>query len=127
MNVSRGMLESRADPKSSYHNPVFDPSKTVILYCASGGRSALAAKRQGNRIQGHAQPGGLQGLGGERRRRGACLMAGAQTRSPSRHQSWTFTVLDVSAPLRRRAPGFLDSLYDSCRSFPRHWKRSPLR
>jgi rhodanese-related sulfurtransferase len=44
VNVSRGMLEFRADPKSPYHNPVFDPGKTVILYCASGGRSALAAK-----------------------------------------------------------------------------------
>src|SRR5262245_40720991 len=44
VNVSRGMLEFRADPTSPYHNPVFDPGKTVILYCASGGRSALAAK-----------------------------------------------------------------------------------
>lgn len=44
VNVSRGMLEFRADPKSPYHNPSFDPSKTVILYCASGGRSALAAR-----------------------------------------------------------------------------------
>jgi rhodanese-related sulfurtransferase len=44
VNVSRGMLEFRADPKSPYHNPAFDPGKTVILYCASGGRSALAAK-----------------------------------------------------------------------------------
>jgi len=44
VNVSRGMLEFKADPKSPYHNPIFDPSKTCILYCASGGRSALAAK-----------------------------------------------------------------------------------
>jgi rhodanese-related sulfurtransferase len=44
VNVSRGMLEFRADPTSPYHNPIFDPNKTVILYCASGGRSALAAK-----------------------------------------------------------------------------------
>jgi rhodanese-related sulfurtransferase len=44
VNVSRGMLEFRADPKSPYYNPVFDPNKTVILYCASGWRSALAAK-----------------------------------------------------------------------------------
>src|SRR5262245_46429368 len=44
VNVSRGMLEFRADPKSPYHNPVFDPNRTVILYCASGGRSALTAK-----------------------------------------------------------------------------------
>ena len=44
VNVSRGMLEFRADPLLPYHNPIFEPSKTVILYCASGGRSALAAR-----------------------------------------------------------------------------------
>jgi rhodanese-related sulfurtransferase len=42
LNVSRGMLEFRADPKSPYHNSAFEPGKTIILYCASGGRSALA-------------------------------------------------------------------------------------
>lgn len=44
VHVSRGMLEFKADPKSPYHDPVFDPNKTVILYCASGGRSALSGK-----------------------------------------------------------------------------------
>jgi rhodanese-related sulfurtransferase len=44
LNVSRGMLEFRADPESSYHDKNFDKNKTVILYCASGGRSALAGK-----------------------------------------------------------------------------------
>jgi rhodanese-related sulfurtransferase len=44
VNVSRGMLEFRADPDSPYHDPRFDRSRTVILYCASGGRSALAGK-----------------------------------------------------------------------------------
>jgi rhodanese-related sulfurtransferase len=44
VNVSRGMLEFRADPDSPYHDPRFDKSRTVILYCASGGRSALAGK-----------------------------------------------------------------------------------
>jgi rhodanese-related sulfurtransferase len=44
VNVSRGMLEFRADPDSSYHDKNFDKEKTVILYCASGGRSALAGK-----------------------------------------------------------------------------------
>jgi rhodanese-related sulfurtransferase len=42
VNVSRGMLEFRADPESPYHDPAFSKDKTVILYCASGGRSALA-------------------------------------------------------------------------------------
>lgn len=44
LHVSRGMLEFKADPKSPYHDPAFDPAKTVILYCASGGRSALSGK-----------------------------------------------------------------------------------
>jgi rhodanese-related sulfurtransferase len=44
VNVSRGMLEFRADPESPYHDKNFDANKTVILYCASGGRSALAGK-----------------------------------------------------------------------------------
>jgi rhodanese-related sulfurtransferase len=44
VNVSRGMLEFRADPESPYHDKNFDKAKTIILYCASGGRSALAGK-----------------------------------------------------------------------------------
>jgi rhodanese-related sulfurtransferase len=44
LNVSRGMLEFRADPESPYHDPHFDKNKTVIVYCASGGRSALSGK-----------------------------------------------------------------------------------
>ncbi|WP_210482674.1 rhodanese-like domain-containing protein [Microvirga antarctica] len=44
VNVSRGMLEFRADPESQYHNPAFQKDKTILLHCASGGRSALAAK-----------------------------------------------------------------------------------
>jgi rhodanese-related sulfurtransferase len=44
VNVSRGMLEFRADPDSPYHDKNFSKDKTVILYCASGGRSALAGK-----------------------------------------------------------------------------------
>lgn len=44
VNVSRGMLEFRADPESPYHDKRFDKAKPVILYCASGGRSALSGK-----------------------------------------------------------------------------------
>jgi len=44
VHVSRGMLEFRADPESPYHDEAFDRDRTVILYCASGGRSALAGK-----------------------------------------------------------------------------------
>jgi len=43
VHVPRGMLEFRADPSSSYHQEPLDPSKRVILHCASGGRSALGA------------------------------------------------------------------------------------
>jgi rhodanese-related sulfurtransferase len=44
INVSRGMLEFRADPDSPYHHASFAKDKTLILYCASGGRSALSGK-----------------------------------------------------------------------------------
>lgn len=44
VHVSRGMLEFQADPASPSHKPELDPGKRVILHCASGGRSALAAK-----------------------------------------------------------------------------------
>ncbi|MGJ4882047.1 MULTISPECIES: rhodanese-like domain-containing protein [unclassified Bradyrhizobium] len=43
-HVSRGMLEFRADPDSPYHDKNFSKDKSVILYCASGGRAALAGK-----------------------------------------------------------------------------------
>lgn len=44
LNVSRGMLEFRADEATPYHNKAFAKDKTIVLYCASGGRSALAGK-----------------------------------------------------------------------------------
>jgi rhodanese-related sulfurtransferase len=44
VNVSRGMLDFRADPESPYHDKNFVKDKTVILYCGSGGRAALAGK-----------------------------------------------------------------------------------
>jgi len=44
VHVSRGMLEFRADPDSPYHDKRFDKAKPVIVYCASGGRSALSGK-----------------------------------------------------------------------------------
>lgn len=44
VNVSRGMVEFRADPESPYHDKAFDRDKTVLVYCASGGRAALVGK-----------------------------------------------------------------------------------
>jgi rhodanese-related sulfurtransferase len=44
VHVPLGMLEFRADPESPYHNPAFQKDKTLLVYCASGGRSALSGK-----------------------------------------------------------------------------------
>jgi rhodanese-related sulfurtransferase len=44
VQAPRGMLEFWADPDSPYHRKEFDPSARTVLYCASGGRSALAAR-----------------------------------------------------------------------------------
>jgi rhodanese-related sulfurtransferase len=44
VHVPRGMLEFRADPESPYHDQSFARDKTVIVYCASGGRSALSGQ-----------------------------------------------------------------------------------
>ena len=44
VHVSRGMLEFRADPDAPTHDKKFDRSRIVILYCASGGRSALSGQ-----------------------------------------------------------------------------------
>jgi rhodanese-related sulfurtransferase len=43
VHAPRGMLEFYADPTSAYHRPEFAPNRRMILYCAGGGRSALAA------------------------------------------------------------------------------------
>ena len=43
VHVNRGMLEFTLDPTLPYHNPVFSSAKNFVFYCASGGRSALAA------------------------------------------------------------------------------------
>ena len=39
----RGMLEFHADPATPYHLDGFEHDRRVILYCAAGSRSALAA------------------------------------------------------------------------------------
>ncbi len=44
VHASRGMLEFYADPGSPYHKSELKPDARVILYCASGGRSALAVE-----------------------------------------------------------------------------------
>lgn len=44
LHVPRGMLEFRADPATPYHNKEFRADRPIVLYCASGGRAALAGK-----------------------------------------------------------------------------------
>ena len=44
IHIPRGMIEFRADSSTPYHNPALQKDKTIVLYCASGGRSALAGK-----------------------------------------------------------------------------------
>lgn len=44
LHVPRGFLEFQADPNSPTHKAEMGQGKKLILYCASGGRSALAAK-----------------------------------------------------------------------------------
>jgi len=43
VHVPRGILEFCADPASPAHRAELNPERRVILHCASGGRSALAA------------------------------------------------------------------------------------
>ena len=44
LHASRGMLEFHADPESPAHLESLIPDNRIILYCGTGGRSALAAK-----------------------------------------------------------------------------------
>ena len=43
-HAPRGMLEFWVDPDSPYHKPVFATGNRLVLHCAMGWRSALAAK-----------------------------------------------------------------------------------
>jgi rhodanese-related sulfurtransferase len=42
--ISRGLLEFKADPELPTHEAALRQDRPVILYCASGGRAALAGK-----------------------------------------------------------------------------------
>jgi len=44
VHVPRGLLEFVADPQSPSHDPRFETGKPVIVYCAGGGRAALAGQ-----------------------------------------------------------------------------------
>jgi rhodanese-related sulfurtransferase len=42
--IPRGLVEFRADPASPMRDAAFGRAKTIVAYCASGGRSALVGK-----------------------------------------------------------------------------------
>ncbi|KMO33348.1 sulfurtransferase [Methylobacterium tarhaniae] len=44
VHVPRGVLEFQADPASPTHKAELGSGRRLVLYCASGNRSALAAK-----------------------------------------------------------------------------------
>jgi rhodanese-related sulfurtransferase len=44
VHAPRGHLEFYADPSAPYHKPDLASGKRLVVYCGSGGRSALAAK-----------------------------------------------------------------------------------
>lgn len=44
VHIPRGMVEFRADPDTPYYDKNFTKDRPVILYCASGGRAALAGQ-----------------------------------------------------------------------------------
>lgn len=60
VHAPRGMLEFWVDPASEYYRDVFSPENRYVIYCAGGGRSALAAdtmKRMGYPDVAHLEPG----------------------------------------------------------------------
>ena len=44
VHAPRGMLEFWVDPESPYHREVFSGGRPLLLFCAAGWRSALAAR-----------------------------------------------------------------------------------
>jgi rhodanese-related sulfurtransferase len=44
IHIQRGMIEFRADASTPYYNPALQKDRKIVLYCASGGRSALAGR-----------------------------------------------------------------------------------
>lgn len=76
-HVPRGMLEFWLDPTSKYYTGKVDPEKRIVLHCAGGHRSALAAdvlREMGFPNVAHLEPGfngwaadGLPVEGGEKK------------------------------------------------------------
>jgi len=59
-HAPRGMLEFWADPQSEYYRDYFQPERRTVLFCAQGGRSALATDalaKMGFSNVAHLEPG----------------------------------------------------------------------
>jgi rhodanese-related sulfurtransferase len=59
-HVARGLLEFWADPESHHYKEFFGDDRPIILFCAGGGRSALAAdvlQRMGYPMVAHLECG----------------------------------------------------------------------
>lgn len=60
VHVPRGLLEAWADPETPYYRDFMQTGQRMILYCAGGGRSALAAdvlQEMGYENVGHLEVG----------------------------------------------------------------------
>jgi rhodanese-related sulfurtransferase len=60
IHVPRGMLEFWLDPTSPYYTGKVDPTRRIVVYCAGGQRSALAAdvlREMGFPSVAHLEPG----------------------------------------------------------------------
>lgn len=60
VHVPRGMLEFWADPQSRYYRDYFQEHRRTVVFCAAGGRSALAAlalQEMGFARVAHLEPG----------------------------------------------------------------------
>jgi rhodanese-related sulfurtransferase len=60
VHVPRGMLEFWLDPTSQYYTGKVDPEKRIVVHCAAGSRSALAAdvlREMGFPNVAHLEPG----------------------------------------------------------------------
>ncbi|MCG7518879.1 rhodanese-like domain-containing protein [Ruegeria sp. Ofav3-42] len=60
-HIPRGMLEFRADGALRSHDPELRKERPIVLYCAAGGRAALAGKLL--KDMGYEQVFNLGGLG----------------------------------------------------------------
>jgi len=81
LSVPRGLLEFWVDPESPYFNQAFGGNQRLVLFCAAGWRSALAAKTLQD--MGHDRVCHIEGGFGAWREAGAPVEAAAQNEGPA--------------------------------------------